>query len=238
MFSGQPSARQTPVFQSWPRGTRGQAGDADGGRLHRLPDVDVRVADDQGVVAGDRLRRCGTPSSRAPGGRPGRRGGRPGPGRTPRRSPGGRRRPPGTPRPRPRCAGRRPRPARPARRRAGPRRRCARRGPPGRAPRGRRPSRRPYGWGEPGAAAGGADQGHHPALQQEAARLQREHPVLAEAVLQGDRRPSGLLAADHRAAEAGGRLLDHQVRARRAPRARAWASSTAGSGRGSTGAFG
>ena len=26
VFDGQPSARHTPVFQSWPRGTAGQAG--------------------------------------------------------------------------------------------------------------------------------------------------------------------------------------------------------------------
>ena len=37
-----PSAAQMPVFQSVPRGTAGHALDAQRGRLHRLPDVDVR----------------------------------------------------------------------------------------------------------------------------------------------------------------------------------------------------
>ena len=116
--------------------------DADDARLHRLPDVDVRVPDHEHVLARDRLRRCGSPWTRAPGGRPARRAGvRAGRELVDDRR-AGRRRRPGTRRRRPRPAGRRPRPSRPARRRAGPRRRCGRRGPPGRGRRGRRPNRR------------------------------------------------------------------------------------------------
>ncbi len=58
-------------------------------------------------------------------------------------------------------------------------------------------------------AGGGPDQGHRASLQQEAAGFEREHPALAEAVLQRHR---ARLAADHRAAEAGPRLLHHQAR--------------------------
>ena len=48
---GQPSCWQVPVFQSIPRGTDGQRGDAEPVGLDRLPDVDERVADDQDVLA-------------------------------------------------------------------------------------------------------------------------------------------------------------------------------------------
>ena len=115
---------------------------------------------------------------------------------------------------------------------------------PARATRARAPGTatepEPYAAGRRrGARGDGPYEGDRPALQQEAARLQREDPVLAEAVLQGDRRPSRLLAADHRAAEARcatssttrsglGRDLGHGLAA----------SSRAGSDPGSTGAFG
>ena len=66
-----------------------------------------------------------------------------------------------------------------------------------------RPGRR-----APGAAAR-PDQGDRPAVEQEAGRAEREDAAPAAPVLQRHR---VLGAADDRAAEAGGGLLDHQVR--------------------------
>ena len=160
-------------------------------RLHRRPDVDERVADDEHVLPERRARDLvGDPAllrarhevvDQHPD--PALRAGpevaqvaRP-----------GRRRRRGTRRPRPRSAGRRPRPSRPARRRAGPRRRSGSAGPPGPARRGRRPSRTPYGSASAGACArdrGGED--HRPALEQEA-RAEREGTPPGAAVLERDR---------------------------------------------------
>ena len=114
--------------------------DADDRRLHRLPDVDVGVADDQGVLAGDLLGDPRLLRARARGGRPARRAAVPPWAGTRGRSPAGRRRRAAARRRRPRCAGRGPRPSRPARRRACPRRRSGPRGPPGRGRRRRRSS--------------------------------------------------------------------------------------------------
>ena len=82
---GQPNCWQTPCFHSMLRGHLRPRLLAEPLGLDRGPDVDERVADDQHVLADrglrDRLRRSGSPSSRAPGGRRVRRPGARVPGR-------------------------------------------------------------------------------------------------------------------------------------------------------------
>ena len=138
MFSGQPRARQTPVFQSWPRGTGGQAG---------MPTDDGFTASQTSMYGWPTTSACRAGHRRRDPGllRAGHQvvdedaeAGVRARARSLGRSPADRRCPPGTPRRRPRCAGRRPRPARPARRRAGPPRRCAPPAPPGPGHRARR----------------------------------------------------------------------------------------------------
>ena len=85
-------ARAMPTFHDVPRGITGQASIPSALRLHRLPDVDVRVADDQ-HVRGVRLhlrappRRPATPWCPARGGRRARPSGAPARGRTSRTAP-------------------------------------------------------------------------------------------------------------------------------------------------------
>ena len=83
---------------------------------------------------------------------------------------------------------------------------------PGPAPRARPANRTRCGRGARARPTRGAYERDDLALQEEAARRHREDPVLAEAVLQGDRRPlRRLLAADHGSAEPRGDLLDDEV---------------------------
>ena len=175
-----------------------------------LPDVDVRVADDEHVL-GERAHRPGLPTTRhslVPGTRwststPIRR---PGPGRERRAPrPRGRRRRRGARRRRPRPAGRRPTPSRRARRRAGPRRRSA-------TPRATR-ARAPWTATEPLAVRavapaprerrrppGGVGQRHGGAVDEEA-RAEAEAAGPSVAVLEvHDVHPAGLLDAHDRTA--------------------------------------
>ena len=154
---GQPSASQTPCFQSVPRGTTGQRVEAEAVRLDRLPHVDVRVPDHEHVRAARQALRdagllraghevvdedaqpsLGVGSELLDDGRPGRRCR---PGTRPRR---------------PRPAGRRPTPSRAARRRGALRRRCGSAARPGRGRPRPRASRMPCGWAGTAAAREGA----------------------------------------------------------------------------------
>ena len=173
------------------RGTSGHALEAEPLGLHRGPDVDERVADDQHVrPTGERRDVVGDPAllgARRRGGRRARRPGAPGRGRSRAGGRPGRRRRRGTRRRRPRSAGRRPRPSRRARRRGGPRRRSGWRGRPGPCA--------PWTATEPDAVrvglrrarcATGAREDHRTALEQEAG-AEREGAPLAAAVLQRQR---------------------------------------------------
>ena len=136
---GQPSAASTPFLPRRPARHGRPRPQPEPLRPHRLPHVDVGVADDEHVRA-DGVRRAtpphrATPCSRPRGGRPGRRAGGRARGRRRGRRPRGRRRRPASRRRRPRRAGRRPRPSRRARRRAAPRRGSGTTGDPGAAPR-------------------------------------------------------------------------------------------------------
>ena len=156
---GQPSCWQTPFFHSTLRGTFGQRLDAEPLGLHRLPDVDERVPDDQHVLA--RRGSWRPPAAIRLSLEPGTRWST----STPTRRSG----------PGPEvaqvlgevvdalevlhddaldAAGRRPRPSRPARRRGGPRRRSGWPGPPAPWCRARRPTRTPYASAPAGAGAG------------------------------------------------------------------------------------
>ena len=210
--SATPSAAQTPSFHGRPGGTTGHARDAQRGRLHRLPDVDVRVPGDQHVRRGH------------PGHDPALLGAghqvvdehaepaAAGRGRTSRTcARRGRRCRPAAPPPRPRPAGRRPRSARPGRRRGCPRPRSGWPWPPGPRTLGHRDR---AGGGPPAgrrgtAARRRAAQRHRPPVEQERGRQQREVAPPPVPVLQHHR--AGL-EADHRAAEPGVGVLHHQVR--------------------------
>ena len=171
---GQPRLWQMPFFHSMLRGICRPRLQAEPLGLHRLPDVDVGVADDQHVLArpgsSRSPARSGSPWSRRPGGRPARRPGARGRAGSRAAARRGRRRPRCTPRPRPRPAGRRPRPSRPARRRGGPRRRSGWPGRPAPWCRARRPSRTRCGSWRPGPCGVGGAQDHRHALEQEARR--------------------------------------------------------------------
>ena len=141
-------------------GSTGHSDRPEPGRFDGLPDVDERMADDQGVrAAGTAVHRVGQPRFLRAG-RPGGRRARPavaaGPAGTPRRRRRDRRRRRGIRPPRPRSADRRPTPARRARRRGGPPRRSGRSGRPGHALRSPPPSPTPCGSGALAAGRRGA----------------------------------------------------------------------------------
>ncbi len=211
------------AFQSWPSGTTDR--DAYGRRLHGFPDVDVGVAEDQGVIARDRRRDTGLLAA-----------GHQVVDEDPRRASG-----PGENAAT--IAGRSSTPSRystttPSMRRSSPQTRstssaswqpCPRHpagtGDPGpRAGDGHRTGGRAGGTGGGG---GGAGEGDHLALQEETARFQREHAVLAEAVLPASPCPprSG---SPHRRNRYPAPSTTRPAPPE--PPARAWASSTAESG--------
>ena len=202
------SAAQTPVFQSVPARHLRPRPDADHGRLHRLPHVDVRVAGDEHVRAGHRGGGPGLLACRRRGGRRARRAGGAGPGPNSATAAARSSIP---------CIGST---TTPSTRRSWPHTRSTssascRPSTQIRAARAVRAvmsrdlhrARTPSGPGPPGARAGTHERGRR-ALDQERGRAQREHPPAAVAVLEGD------LARRRRATTAPQnplrRVLDHE----------------------------